>query len=277
MAFDDLSSRHYTAFCEFLEGACGIVLGPNKQYLVKSRLSPLVGELSYASISDFIDSVIKGERNATRSAIEVMTTNETLWFRDSYPYTLLEQEIFPALAKQNRQIKVWSAACSSGQEPYSIGMSWLNAKQKNTLGNTARLQVTGTDISAEMLDICRKGEYDLLAIARGLPEHCQKNYFEPIDKGRLRVAPPLKQLIQFKPINLLDSYGSLGKFDLVFCRNVLIYFSRDVKKQILQKIAACLQDDGILFLGASESLSGLSEDFTMIRSNHGLYYRKSAS
>ncbi|MCF2948159.1 protein-glutamate O-methyltransferase CheR [Paraglaciecola aquimarina] len=272
---DEIGLRQYQLFCQFIEQACGIVLGENKQYLVRSRLSPLVKSTEGATFNSFIDSVVQGDQKARLASIEVMTTNETLWFRDSYPFKLLEKEIFPKLVQQsnsNMPIKVWSAACSSGQEAYSIGMTWLSFKKNNNISK--RLEIVGTDISTEMLQHCQKAEYDQLSISRGLPSQFQKDYFEQIENNKLRVKPELKGLASFKPFNLLANYGPLGQFNIVFCRNVLIYFSPQVKKQILQKIAACLQEGGILFLGASESISDLSDEFTMIRGSLGLYYQK---
>ena len=272
MTDKEFDEHHYVSFSYFLERACGIVLGDNKQYLVRSRLSPLVKRFSSLTINAYIDSVIKGNRAHQTAAIEAMTTNETLWFRDDYPFKLLESRILSQFSGKTKPLRVWSAACSSGQEAYSIAMTILNFKKHQSNSFRAGTEIVGTDISEEMLQRCRSAEYDQLAISRGLPEQFKLDFFEPADNGKLRLKSPVKALAKFKAINLLDSYSSLGKFDIIFCRNVLIYFSPEVKKKILQKIAACLQDDGILFLGASESISDLTDKFTMVRCNPGLYY-----
>lgn len=279
MTIDEIGLPQYQMFCQFLEKACGIVLGDNKQYLVRSRLAPLIKSKEGATFNSYIDSVVKGDLGSQRAAIEVMTTNETLWFRDGYPFKLLTSDIFPQLtpqksAKYNSALRIWSAACSSGQEAYSIGMTWLNYQKNNVSAARNKVEIVGTDISSEMLQHCQQGIYDQLAISRGLPVQFQKDYFDPLEGNKLKVKPELKILTAFKPINLLASYTALGQFDIIFCRNVLIYFSPEVKKQILQKIAACLQEDGILFLGASESISDLSDEFVMVRSSLGLYYQK---
>ncbi|MBL4629631.1 MAG: protein-glutamate O-methyltransferase CheR [Paraglaciecola sp.] len=274
MTDENIDQQRYVAFCSFLEQACGIVLGNSKQYLVRSRLTPLIKQSSCASINAYIDSVIKGNRQHQTAAVEAMTTNETLWFRDDYPFKLLEKPILSQFASKTQPLRIWSSACSSGQEAYSIAMTILNFKKQQPSSFRAGIDIVGTDISEEMLQRCRAAEYDQLAISRGLPEKFKTDYFEPADNGKLRLTSQVKSLAKFKSINLLESYSSLGKFDIIFCRNVLIYFSPEVKKQILQKIAACLQDNGILFLGASESISGLSEDFTMVRCSPGLYYCK---
>jgi len=270
----EFDQHHYVSFSYFLERACGIVLGDNKQYLVRSRLAPLIKQFSCASINAYIDSVIKGNQQHQAAAIEAMTTNETLWFRDDYPFKLLENPILSQFSSKNKPFRIWSAACSSGQEAYSIAMTILNFKKQHSNSFRAGIEIVGTDISEEMLQRCRTAEYDQLAISRGLPEQFKSDFFEPADNTKLRLKSHVKALANFKSINLLESYSSLGKFEIIFCRNVLIYFSPEVKKQILQKIAACLQDGGILFLGASESISGLTNKFDMLRCDPGLYYLK---
>jgi chemotaxis protein methyltransferase CheR len=270
----EFDQHHYISFSHFLEKACGIVLGDNKQYLVRSRLTPIIRQSNCESINAYIDSVLRGNRQHRDAAIEAMTTNETLWFRDDYPFKLLENPILNQLSDKRTSLRIWSAACSSGQEAYSIAMTILNVKKHQPHIFRAGIEIIGTDISQQMLQRCRAAEYDQLSISRGLPEQFKSTFFEPADNGNLRLKSQVKALAKFRSINLLDSYSSLGKFDIIFCRNVLIYFSHEVKKQILQKIAACLQDDGILFLGASESISGLTDRFNMVRCKPGLYYIK---
>ena len=275
MSESQFSEYNYRLFSQFLESASGIVLGENKQYLVKSRLTSHVKIQGVANIDQLIEKiVVKKDRQAQLAAIEAMTTNETLWFRDSYPFSLLENTILPKYEQRGSPLKIWSAACSSGQEAYSIAMTIQNFQKKRSGALRAGAQILGTDISEEMLQKCRLAEYDQLAISRGLPDSFRQEYFESAENGRLRVKAQLKAMASFRQFNLLDSFSSLGRFDIIFCRNVLIYFSPDVKRQILQKIAACLQDDGILFVGASESISDLVDQFSMVRCNPGLYYIK---
>lgn len=275
MSESQFSDYNYRLFSQFLESASGIVLGENKQYLVKSRLTSHVKIQGVANLDQLIEKiVVKKDRQAQLAAIEAMTTNETLWFRDSYPFSLLENSILTKYEQRSSPLKIWSAACSSGQEAYSIAMTIQNFQKKRSGALRAGAQILGTDISEEMLQKCRLAEYDQLAISRGLPDNFRLEYFEAADNGRLRVKAQLKAMASFRQFNLLDSFSSLGRFDIIFCRNVLIYFSPDVKRQILQKIAACLQDDGILFVGASESISDLVDQFSMVRCNPGLYYIK---
>lgn len=275
MTENQFSDQNYRLFGQFLEKVSGIVLGDNKQYLVKSRLSPLVKKQGLENIDQLIEKIVlKNDRNAQLDAIEAMTTNETLWFRDTYPFTLLENTILPKYAPKSSSLKIWSAACSSGQEAYSIAMTILNFQKKQMGTFRGGVQILGTDISQEMLQKCRNAEYDQLAMSRGLPEQCKNDYFEAAGPDKLKVKSQLKGMTMFKQYNLLDNLSALGRFDIIFCRNVLIYFSPAIKKQILQKLAACLQDDGILFVGASESISDLVEQFSMVRCNPGLYYIK---
>ncbi|WP_133469704.1 CheR family methyltransferase [Paraglaciecola marina] len=272
----DLDIKRYSSFSQFLEQACGIVLGNNRQYLVRSRLTPIVRQLQLDSIEDCVDKILAGDSRVRELAVEAMTTNETLWFRDQYPFVLLEKDILQQFATKPSPLRIWSAACSSGQEAYSIAMTILNFKK---LGSGLRYgaEIIGTDISDEMLQRAKLAEYDYLAMSRGIEEKFKTEYFEPVGSDKLRVKSNVRALTQFKPLNLLGSYQSLGRFDIIFCRNVLIYFSPEVKKKILQKFAACLQEGGILFLGASESISNLTDEFTMVRCQSGLYYRKNPS
>tara|TARA_R110000868_G_scaffold258918_4_gene516593 strand:+ start:988 stop:1824 length:837 start_codon:yes stop_codon:yes gene_type:complete len=269
------SEQNYRLFSQFLETESGIVLGESKQYLVKSRLTSHVKIQGVSNLDQLIEKiVVKRDRQAQLAAIEAMTTNETLWFRDTYPFSLLESTILPKYENKSSPLKVWSAACSSGQEAYSIAMTILNYQKKRSGNLRAGAQILGTDISQEMLQKCRDAEYDQLAMSRGLPEVFKQEFFETGSAGKLKVKAQLKAMASFRQLNLLDNFSSVGRFDIIFCRNVLIYFSPELKKQILQKIAACLQDDGILFVGASESISDLVEQFSMVRCNPGLYYIK---
>lgn len=266
-----LSEDDYTLFSEFLERRCGIVLGPNKQYLVRSRLAPLMRKYEEPSLSQVVNDVINGRNRGLRDdAIDAMTTNETLWFRDKYPFELLSKELFPKLGAGRQPIKIWCAAASSGQEPFSIAMVAQEYKQQNA--GFAGVQITGTDLSTEMLQKCKEASYDNLSLSRGLSEERRRQFFETLPQGNSKVKSDIVRMVTFRQLNLLDSVSGLGKFDMVFCRNVLIYFAPEVKSAILQKIASVLNKGGILFLGASESMAGLSDDFDMVRCNPGLYY-----
>ena len=268
-----VNDQEYREFCRFLESQCGIVLGDSKQYLVRSRLSPLVNRFSLSSLSDLLQNVLSGRNRELRiAAVDAMTTNETLWFRDGYPFTVLSDKILPELAVNKKPIKIWSAASSSGQEPYSMAMTVLETQAKRP-GLLPSIQITATDISQTMLETCRAGVYDNLALSRGLSPERRRMFFEDNGDGRMRVNNKVKQMVNFRPQNLKDSYALLGKFDIIFCRNVLIYFSPEMKSKVLNQLAASLNPGGYLFLGASESLTGLTEKFEMIRCNPGIIYK----
>ncbi|MGF1758322.1 protein-glutamate O-methyltransferase [Photobacterium sagamiensis] len=269
-----IKDQEYRDFCRFLEAQCGIVLGDSKQYLVRSRLSPLVSRFSLSSLSELLQVVISGRNRELRvAAVDAMTTNETLWFRDSYPYTVLADKILPELAANKRPIKIWSSASSSGQEPYSIAMTTLETQNRRPGMLPTGVQITATDISQTMLDTCRAGAYDNLALSRGLSPERRRIFFEDNGDGRMRVNDKVKRMVSFRPQNLKDSYALLGKFDIIFCRNVLIYFSPEMKAKVLNQMAASLNPGGYLFLGASESLTGLTDKFEMIRCNPGIIYK----
>ncbi|OAN18636.1 chemotaxis protein CheR [Photobacterium jeanii] len=268
-----IKDQEYKDFCRFLEAQCGIVLGDSKQYLVRSRLSPLVSRFSLSSLSDLLQQVISGRNRELRvAAVDAMTTNETLWFRDSYPFTVLADKILPELAANKRPIKIWSAASSSGQEPYSLAMTVLETQSRRP-GLLSSVNITATDISQTMLDTCRAGVYDNLALSRGLSPERRRMFFENNGDGRMKVNDKVKRMVNFRPQNLKDSYALLGKFDVIFCRNVLIYFSPEMKSKVLNQMAASLNPGGYLLLGASESLTGLTDKFEMIRCNPGIIYK----
>ena len=271
----DLQQSEYDQFRLFLEQQCGIVLGENKQYLVKSRLAPLMTRFNIESLSKLVSKTLgPHERQLRAAVVDAMTTNETLWFRDQYPFELLQNKLFPEFKGLSRPLKIWSAASSSGQEPYSIAMavSEFKAKQPGVLRMGA--QITGTDISDTMLDMCKNAEYDSLALARGLSAERRKKFFKDSGNGMAQVNDEIKKQVSFRHLNLLDSYSLMGKFDIIFCRNVLIYFAPEIKAKIINQFSQALNPNGYLFLGASESMAGLSDEFDMVRCNPGIIYKK---
>lgn len=275
MSARQLDDKCYHQFREFLEQQCGIVLGENKQYLVKSRLAPLMAKFNVDSLGDLVSRTLSPtERQLRAAVIDAMTTNETLWFRDEYPFELLKKRLFPTFNGQRTPLKIWSAASSSGQEPYSIAMSALEYQQSNPGKLPGNVQIIGTDISNTMLEHCKYAHYDSLALSRGLSPERKRQFFESGDNGMSKVKDSVKKSVSFRQLNLLGSYSLMGRFDIVFCRNVLIYFAPEIKMQILSQIHGVLNKGGYLFLGASESLSNLSQDFDMIRCNPGIVYQK---
>ena len=233
----------------------------------------MVTKYKCGSLSDLLRDVVSGRNRDLRvAAVDAMTTNETLWFRDTYPFQVLADRLLPEMAANKRPIKIWSAASSSGQEPYSMAMTILEVQQKRP-GFLPNVSITATDISSTMLDMCRAGVYDNLALGRGLSPERRRTFFEDAGDGKMKVKDNVKRLVNFRPQNLMESYSLLGKFDIIFCRNVLIYFSADMKSKVLNQMAGCLNPGGYLLLGASESLTGLTDRFEMVRCNPGIIYK----
>jgi len=261
----------YKQFQSFLEKACGIVLGDNKHYLVSSRLNRLMMENNIESLHNLVQKLNQSTSLPLRTkVIEAMTTNETLWFRDTYPFEVLNNIIFEEYKNENKKsLRLWSAACSSGQEPYSISM----IAEEHAVHNPGfRLDITATDISQAILSEAKEAKYDALALARGLSEERKRRFFSAIG-NQWQVNANIRSRINFREINLLQSYTSLGKFDVIFCRNVLIYFSAKSKSDILNRMAASLNPRGFLILGASESITQYCDKFEMVRASTGVLYR----
>jgi|TARA_R110000772_G_scaffold108322_3_gene211147 chemotaxis protein methyltransferase CheR len=270
-----LDNKSYDKFRIFLEQQCGIVLGENKQYLVISRLSPLMERFDIKSLSELVLQTLNpAKRQLQAAVIDAMTTNETLWFRDEYPFELLKNRILAEFKNQKTPLKIWSAASSSGQEPYSIAMVIYEFQKNNPGAFPGGVQIIGTDISNTMLEHCKHAHYDNLALSRGLSAERKRKFFETSDNGMLKLKDVIKNMVSFRQLNLLNSYSIMGRFDVVFCRNVLIYFSPELKSKIISQIHGTLNTDRYLFLGASESLSGISQDFNMLRCNPGIVYQK---
>ncbi len=270
----NLSQDSYLRFTHFLHSKLGIVLGENRQYLVRSRLSVLARNRNYASIDTLLHDVISTkDALLTEQCLELMTTNETFWFRDEYPFYLLKTQVLPQLSQQNR-IRIWSSACASGQETYSIAMTVLEYQRNNPAAFAAGVEIIGTDFSSNMVNLATAGIYNELALSRGLPNNFRQNYFADESNNQMQINARVKSMTKFKRINLLHDYSSLGRFDIVFCRNVLIYFDGKQKTDILKKIAACLPVNGSLFLGAAESINGAEQIFKMQNMDKGLYYTK---
>ena len=272
----DVSPDAYRQFREFLEQQCGIVLGDNKQYLVRSRLGGLLHERQLNNIDELLRQSISGrDRGLLQQVIDAMTTNETLWFRDVYPFEVLKTRLIPEFIKSSpgQRLRIWSAACSSGQEPYSLSMA-IDEFERSNLGQLrGGAQIVATDLSGGILNAAKKAEYDSLSVARGLSQDRLARYFDQLGPGRWAIKPAIRNRVEFRALNLLDSYSMLGKFDLVYCRNVLIYFSADVKKDILRRIHATLKPGGYLMLGASEALNGLPELYQMVQCSPGIVYK----
>ena len=274
MTTKQILPQEYEDFRRYLEDASGIVLGENKHYLVTSRLTRLMREFE---IHDFATLMrrLKTERNSRlhEQIVDAMTTNETLWFRDSYPFEVLKHELLPEVTAQKaRQLRIWSAASSSGQEAYSISMTIQEYLSSKPGSLPANIQIIGTDISATMLRDASAALYDKMSLARGISEERKNRFFMPQGE-KWQVRPEIKARASFRELNLLNNFSALGKFDIIFCRNVLIYFSSEIKSDILNRMASSLNPGGHLFLGGSESPTSYTDAFEMVRTPKGVVYR----
>lgn len=267
-----ISPADYDAFKSFLQQACGILLGSGKEYLVSSRLSGVMKEAGVASLGELLKQIKSPVHSRLKvKVIDAMTTNETFWFRDIGHYILLKETILPDLNRQRGgAIRIWSAACSSGQEPYNISM--IVDEYESLKGRGRQVQIQATDISSKVLDEARTGVYCGLSVERGLTTEQQRRFFIP--KGEcLEVKPEIKRRVSFKPMNLAENYQLMGRFDVIFCRNVLIYFSNELKKDIVERMANILNPGGYLFLGSTESINQLTNRFEMKVGHGGISYR----
>ncbi len=245
---------HYQAFRGFLEQSCGIVLGDNKQYLVSSRLGQLMVREGIANLGELVRQVQSNRAGGLRGrVIEAMTTNETQWFRDLYPFSILQERLFPEFVKAGKpRVRIWSAACSSGQEPYSISMA---LQEFIATGQRLEAEIVGTDISPAMVAQARLARYGGSAISRGLSLERRKRFFQQVEDDTWEARPEIRGRVKVQSHNLLESFTSLGRFDLIFCRNVLIYFSAQSREDILRRMCQQLSPGGYLIVGASESLA----------------------
>lgn len=265
----------YAQFRQYLEKACGILLGDNKNYLIDSRLRKLMKEQKLESLTDLVRDIERpGSRNLRQEVIDAMTTNETLWFRDRHPFTHLQDTILPELAKNPGEIAIWCAACSTGQEPYSISICVEEVRRRHMSLANKQIRILATDISARVLDQAKKGIYEPLALKRGMPDDRLNQHFKPLADNSWEIKPEIRKRIDFRPINLKENFITIGKFDVVFCRNVLIYFSSELQQQIITNIHRVLKPGGVLFLGGSETPKGLNDLFEIQYYTPGVVYLK---
>ncbi len=270
-----ITGNDYQIFQQFLSQSCGIVLGESKQYLVINRLSCLLEKfdlISFSELAGFLQASCPVSLKIKVAVIDAMTTNETFWFRDDMQFQALREEIFPEIIKQKAgTVKIWSAACSSGQEPYSISMCAEDSdvmKEKNR-----NVQIIATDISESILKEARAAEYSEMVLSRGLDSQTRKRFFQKTHHGS-RLNNEITQKVRFQQFNLLKPFSVLGRFDVIFCRNVLIYFSDQVKQDILIRMAASLETGGCLFLSSTESMPACIKEFEPVRSGRVRYFRK---
>jgi chemotaxis protein methyltransferase CheR len=263
-----LSADHYEVIRGFLVRRAGIELGAAKEYLVTSRLTRLIREFGLNGFDELTPKLNSPtERSLQVAVIDAMTTNETFWFRDPSHYRILTDAILPEF--ENRRLRIWSAACSSGQEPYSLVMSIQDVNRRPS----SSYEILGTDISTRVLAEAREGRYCGLATYRGLSEEQRRRYF--VEQGDcVQVRDEYRRGVSFRELNLTQPFSIPGRFDVVFCRNVLIYFSAERKRDIIERIAQVLNPGGYLLVGSTESMNAHADLFEMRSAFGGLYFRK---
>jgi chemotaxis protein methyltransferase CheR len=264
-----VSPADYDFLRAMLKEHSGLVLSPGKQYLVESRLFPVARKAGLSGLPALVQKLRNPTEPLIAQVVEAMTTNESFFFRDKVPFEQFRDIMMPALlaARANRQIRIWCAAAATGQEPYSLAMCLCEMQEKIA---GWRIEIVATDISSEVLEKARAGIYSQFEVQRGLPIGLLVKYFSQI--GDLwQIAPEIRAMVQFRPLNLLDEFAYLGAFDVVFCRNVLIYFDQGTKTKVLRNIARMTRADGYLVLGAAETVVGLTDAFEPAADQRGLY------
>jgi chemotaxis protein methyltransferase CheR len=261
----------YDYLRKLLKDRSGLVLSADKQYLVESRLLPLARKIGAPHLSDLVMKLkAPGAEPLIVDVVEAMTTNESFFFRDKIPFEHFKDYMLPSLLKARaarRSIRIWCAAASTGQEPYSLAMI-LKEMAVQLAG--WRFEIIATDLSNEVLEKARAGLYSQFEVQRGLPIQFLMKYFTQAGET-WQIAPEIRAMVQYRPLNLLADFTHLGSFDIVFCRNVLIYFDQPTKIGVLERLARMTEQDGYLVLGAAETVVGLTEVFKPLIDRRGLY------
>jgi chemotaxis protein methyltransferase CheR len=256
---------------QLLRQRSGLVLSAEKQYLAESRLLPVARKHGLGGLTELVTKL----RSATAlplavDVVEAMTTNESFFFRDKVPFEHFRLTIMPALMAaraREKRIRIWCAACATGQEPYSLAMS---LKSLGAALAGWKVDILATDLSNEVLARAKAGIYNQFEVQRGLPIHNLVKFFSQVGET-WQIAPEIRAMVQFRPLNLLNDFSPLGHFDLVFCRNVLIYFDQPTKIDVLNRLARQIPSDGCLILGAAETVIGLTDAFKPMPDRRGLY------
>jgi chemotaxis protein methyltransferase CheR len=265
-----LRPDEFEFIAKLLKERSGLVITPDKGYLLESRLMPVARARGLNGLSDIVAKVKAHDEALARDVTEAMTTNESFFFRDDKPFIQFRQVILPQFLQMRaakKSIRIWSAACSSGQEAYSLAMI-LREEQARLPG--WHIEIVGTDISIEMLEKAKAGLYSQFEVQRGLPIQLLVKYFTKKDES-WQIDPAIRAMVQFREWNLLRDLKPLGQFDIVFCRNVLIYFDQPTKAQVLEAIAKQMPPDGVLYLGGAETVLGISERFKPMPNQRGIY------
>ena len=260
----------YEYLRKLLKERSGLDLSADKQYLIESRLLPLARKAGLSGISALVQKLQGGSSALITSVVEAMTTNETFFFRDKVPFDHFRDTIMPEILKaraSRRSVRIWCAAGSTGQEPYSLAMT---LKEMGAALTGWRVEIIATDLSQEVLEKAKSGVYSQFEVQRGLPIQMLMKYFKQSGET-WQVNPELRAMIQHRQLNLLQDFSHLGTFDVIFCRNVLIYFDQETKINIFNRLARQIEPDGFMVLGAAETVVGLTDTFKPVADRRGLY------
>lgn len=267
----------FDVFRDLLKEKSGLVVTEDKSYLLESRLHPLLKKWEFNSLSEMALALqAVPDKELVYDIIEAMTTNETSFFRDLHPFQKLQEIVLPYMLKtriNERVLNIWCAAASSGQEPYSIAMM---IKDEGAKFSGWKCQITATDISREILARAERGIYSQFEVQRGLPVQLLMKYFTQ-EEENWTISPEIRKMISYQYFNLLESMAGFGMQDIIFCRNVLIYFDEDDKRIILEKLERQLKPDGFLFLGSAETMINLSESFKPVPDMRGVYAKRDSA
>jgi chemotaxis protein methyltransferase CheR len=266
-----LTEAEFDYLRALVKARSGLALSPEKRYLVENRLAALCRKRAIASLADLVLQLKTRRQADLEGAVaEAMTTNETFFFRDKVPFDLFRDVLLPRLIAARaatRSIRIWCAAASTGQEPYSLAMILRDAAARLA---GWRIEVIATDLSHEVLKKARAGVYTQFEVQRGLPIQLLLRHFEQVGTD-WALSPQIRAMVTFKALNLIESFSYLGRFDVIFCRNVLIYFDVATKSDVLRRLGGALAPDGALVLGAAETLLGVSDAFDPHPQHRGLY------
>ena len=266
-----MKTGDFEFLANLLKERSGLMLTPDKVYLLESRLTPLARKRGLDTLEALIQKLrMPGDSGLLRDVTEAMTTNESFFFRDNTPFDLFKNHVMPAMAKARagqKRLRIWCAAASTGQEPYSLAIllreNWHQWKDW-------KIEIVGTDICTQVLDKAKAGSYSQFEVQRGLPIQLLIKYFK--QEGDIwRLNDEIRNMVSFRSFNLLDNFTGLGTFDVIYCRNVLIYFDQPTKSGVLDRMAKTLAKDGTLFLGAAETVLGITDAFRPVRGQRGLY------
>ncbi len=264
----------YAQLAELLLKRIGLVLGDGKEYLLTTRLTPIVEEQGFGTLDALIAALARpANRALVEQVVDAMTTNETSFFRDSRPFETLFNEVLPRLIERRamtRKLSIWNAGCSTGQEPYSVVMG-LSERHPELM--SWNLQVTATDVSRTVIDRAQTGRYNHFEVQRGLPVQYLIKYFEQ-DEREYQLKHEIRRRVNFKALNLMEPFNSVGEHDIIFVRNVLIYFDPEVKRDILERMCNCLAPDGVLFLGSTESMIGITKTMERVTECSTVVFRR---